>query len=102
MQTLCEKVGGQDAIGAVVDKFYDYMLEDPVVRDYFKNTDMEKQRKQQKAFITMATGGPNHYEGKDMKEAHAKFPIGQTEFDATWNNLQKALQYYAVKEEIIA
>lgn len=87
MATLFERLGGEAAISAVVDKFYDIMLKDERVLAFFKNTDMTKQRKQQKSFITMAVGGPNHYDGKDMKEAHAKFAIGKKEFDATWENL---------------
>lgn len=63
------------------------MLDDPVVNYFFKNTDMTKQRQRQKQFITMLTGGPHNYEGTDMKTAHAKFQIGQQEFDATWNHL---------------
>ena len=53
------------------------MMEDNRINHYFKNTDMEKQRLRQKQFVTMAFGGPNKYEGKDMKKAHAKIPIKQ-------------------------
>ena len=60
------------------------MLKDPRVNTFFKATDMQKQKKKQSAFITMLTGGPNKYDGKDMKEAHAKMNIGHVEFDATW------------------
>lgn len=70
MDSLYARLGGEPAIGAVVDKFYDFMMVDPRVLDFFKNTDMEKQRSRQKQFITLVTGGPNKYEGKDMKEAH--------------------------------
>lgn len=62
---------------------------------------MERQRKQQKSFITLVTGGPNHYEGKDMKEAHAKFAIRKLEFDATWENLEKALNHFSVSQDLI-
>ena len=51
--TLLERLGGKEALGAVVDKFYDIMLADPIVAHFFKNTDMTKQRHQQKAFLTM-------------------------------------------------
>lgn len=67
MATLFDKLGGEGPIGAVVDKFYDFMLEDERVSAFFKNTDMAKQRESQKKFIIMVAGGPNNYEGKDMK-----------------------------------
>lgn len=51
--TLLERVGGKQALSAVVDKFYEFMLADPIVSHFFKNTDMTKQRAQQKAFLGM-------------------------------------------------
>lgn len=44
----------------------------------------------------MVTGGPQEYKGKDMKAAHCPYKISQLEFDATWENLNKALIFYNV------
>ena len=77
------------------------MMKDDRVNSFFKNTDMVKQRKSQASFITMVTGGPNNYEGRDMKEAHAKFAIRKLEFDATWENLEASLKHFEVKAELI-
>lgn len=74
------------------------MLSDPVTAPFFANTDMKKQIQAQKAFITMVTGGPNHYHGADMKKAHEKFKIGKKEFDQTWHNLDRSLRYFKVPE----
>jgi hemoglobin len=52
------------------------MLDDPIVKQFFENVDMNKQRKRQATFITMVCGGPNNYEGTDMVSAHKKFKIG--------------------------
>ena len=57
---------------------------------------MEKQRASQKSFITLVCGGPNNYHGKDMKTAHDKMNIGKKEFDETWFNLEKALNFFNV------
>jgi hemoglobin len=77
-------LGGEPAIKSVIDKFYVYMLSDNVVAPWFKNTDMDKQRRAQSEFITLVTGGPNIYHGEDMKKAHKGMNIGNKEFDATW------------------
>ncbi len=77
------------------------MLSDDRVKDFFANTDMKKQRERQTQFITMACGGPNKYEGEDMKKAHLKFKIGHKEFDATWENLVKSLHDHKVPENLI-
>jgi hemoglobin len=42
--SLYERLGGEKAISAVVDKFYEFMLADPVVAPFFAETDMAKQR----------------------------------------------------------
>lgn len=52
------------------------MLDDARVNQFFKNTDMEKQRSRQTNFLVMVTGGPNNYHGLDMKKAHEKMAIG--------------------------
>lgn len=85
----------------MVDKFYEFMLADPVVSHFFAKTDMEKQRKSQTAFIAMATGGGNHYTGQDMKTAHKNMKIGSKEFDATWGHLEQALKHFKVGEGLI-
>jgi hemoglobin len=96
MTTTFEKLGGEAAISLVVDKFYDGVLADPKTSHFFQGTDMVKQRHSQKTFITMALGGPNHYEGKDMKAAHAKFKITKTDLDNVWSHLDEALHFYKV------
>ncbi|MFT4693859.1 MAG: hemoglobin [Francisella sp.] len=71
MQTLFEKLGGEAAVdAAAVDKFYRKVLADDRVKDFFKNTDMKKQTKHQKHFLTYAFGGSDTYSGKGMRHAH--------------------------------
>ena len=94
--SLYERLGGESAIGGVVDKFYEYMLEDEITKSFFANTDMKKQAERQKQFLIMVTGGPNKYEGADMKTAHEKFKIGKKEFEQTWFNLDRALKHFKV------
>lgn len=85
--SLYQRLGGSEAISAVVDKFYEIMLLDDRLSHYYKQSDLDKLRTRQKQFITMVSGGPNNYKGTDMKTAHCKHSIGHLEFDATWHNL---------------
>lgn len=70
MASLYERLGGEAAVNAAVDIFYRKMLSDDRVSGYFDDTDMDRQAAKQKAFLTMAFGGPNKYTGKDMRQAH--------------------------------
>ena len=101
MASLYERVGGEAAVTGVVNKFYDIMVADPRVADFFKGKDIPKQAASLAKFLTMAMGGPNNYEGKEMKVVHANLGIGNAEFEATWENLEKSLNAFSVKAELV-
>ena len=106
MRDVFKRIGGKEAVSAVVDRFYEYMLADDRVKHFFVNTHMEKQRQHQKDFISFALGGNTAYEGKDMRSAHQHLVdhmgLSDVHFDATVENLVKALRDLKVHEEVIA
>lgn len=101
MATLYQKLGGEAAISAVVDKFYEFMLADTEIRHFFVTTDMNKQRCRQKQFITLVTGGPHNYEGADMKTAHCKLKVSKQHFDVSWKHLHSAVLHFKVPLDLI-
>lgn len=98
MTTLYEKLGGKDAISAVVDNFYDRMLADETVAHFFANTDMEKQRRHQALFISYALGGPNQYSGESMAKVHAGMNLQPEHFDTVVRHLAEALSDFQVSD----
>ena len=92
MASLYDRLGGEKGIDAIVTTFQKYMLSDPITAPYFSKTDMVVQAKREKQFVAMVTGGPQNYEGRSMKESHKDMKISQKEFDATWDNFEKALK----------
>lgn len=103
--SLYEQLGGEVAVDAAVDIFYRHVLADDRINRFFDDVDMEKQAAKQKAFLTMAFGGPNNYTGADMREAHAKFVkmgLDDSHFDAVVENLAKTLTELGVTQELIA
>lgn len=77
------------------------MLADEITAPFFAKTDMTKQRQSQKNFITLLTGGPNIYQGLDMKKAHSKMKINKLHFDETWKNFNKSLTDHSVPQNLI-
>ena len=69
--SLYEEIGGEASIDASLDKFYPKILGDPRVSFLFEKIDMARLRKHARAFLAMAFGGPNQYEGRDLRAAHA-------------------------------
>lgn len=101
-QTLYEKLGGEDTIAKVVDYFYsELVLKDESVNHFFKNTDMEKQRRHQTKFISFALGGPNQYSGQSMAKAHEGMNIQPEHFNAIAKHLHDALAHFGVEESDI-
>ncbi|MCF7964305.1 group 1 truncated hemoglobin [Methylobacter sp. Wu8] len=104
-QTLYERIGGEAAVNAAVDIFYRKVLADYRINRFFDNTDMDKQLAKQKAFFTMAFGGPNNYTGQDMRNAHArlvKMGLNSSHFDAVMEHLGATLTELNVPQELIA
>ncbi len=99
--SLYEKLGGAEAIDAAVDIFYRKVLADDRISHFFDDVDMDAQAAKQKAFLTMAFGGPNSYTGKDMREAHKHMNLNETHFDAVVENLAATLTELGVSEEDI-
>lgn len=101
-QTLYDKVGGEAAIGKVVDYFYDELvLKDKTVSHFFENTDMDKQREHQTKFISFALGGPNQYSGQSMAKAHEGMNLQPEHFDAIVKHLHDSLAHFGVEESDI-
>jgi hemoglobin len=103
--TLYDRIGGEAAVNAAVDIFYRKVLNDYRINRFFDNVDMEKQAAKQKAFLTMAFGGPHNYTGEDMRKGHArlvKMGLDNSHFDAVVENLGATLEELNVPQELIA
>ena len=104
MSSLYEQLGGQPAVEAAVDIFYRKVLSDDRISHYFEAVDMEKQIGKQKAFLTMAFGGPHNYTGLDMRKAHAPLVergLNDGHFNAVAENLSATLVEWGVAQPLI-
>ncbi len=99
--SLYERIGGEAAVDAAVDLFYRKVLADDRISHFFDTIDMDAQRAKQKAFLTVAFGGPNSYSGKDMRAAHAKMNLTEEHFDAVMESLGGTLKELGVADELI-
>jgi hemoglobin len=103
--TLYEQLGGEAAVDAAVDVFYRKVLSDHRVGAFFEGVDMDRQAARQKAFLTMAFGGPHNYTGADMRRGHAHLVargLNDFHFDAVIELLGKSLEDLNVPAELIA
>jgi hemoglobin len=63
MSTLFEQVGGHDKLEKIVAQFYQYVLNDDRINDFFLNnvSDIPKLHSTMVLFLTNLFGGPDHY-----------------------------------------
>jgi len=104
-KSLYEKIGGEAAVNAAVDIFYRKVLADDGISSFFEGVDMSKQAAKQKAFLTMAFGGPHNYSGLDMRRGHAHLVakgLNDGHFDAVMENLAATMRELNVPEVLIA
>jgi hemoglobin len=100
--TLHEDIGGEDAIAAVVDDFYDRVLADESLAPHFEGTSMDELRDHQRQFLGMVTGGPVEYSGADMRAAHRHLALSDDDFDAVAGHLDAALRDNGVADDHVA
>jgi len=92
--TLYKRLGGREGIRGVVDDFVAFLVADPRVKDRFTKltpAQVEKLKTNASDQICDATGGPCSYLGKDMKAAHTGMNITEADWNATVEDLIKAL-----------
>ena len=105
-RTLYERLGGMDAITAVVEDFRDRVAADDRINLKFARTDLARLRKMLIDQVCEATGGPCHYNGRSMKEAHAAMGVTKGEFNALVDDLVATLKQFKVpsaeQDELLA
>ncbi|MGI9211138.1 MAG: group I truncated hemoglobin [Methylococcaceae bacterium] len=102
--SLYERLGGAAAVDAAVNIFYRKVIADHRINHFFAGVDMEKQAAKQRAFLTMAFGGPHHYTGLDMRRGHARLVemgLNDSHFDAVLEHLDATLKELNVPGEMI-
>jgi hemoglobin len=94
--SLYERLGGLDAIHAVVDSFVARCAGDGRINPKFAKSDVPRLKKMLVDQVCDATGGPCTYTGRDMQETHAGMGVTAGEFDALVEDLVATLDEFEV------
>ncbi|MGM0590057.1 MAG: group I truncated hemoglobin [Halobacteriota archaeon] len=97
-ETLYEQLGGRASIAAVVDRFYERVLADESLEEFFDGVDTQRLRAHQTSFLCAATGGPTEYTGESVREAHAHLDLTEAHFESVAAHLQTTLEEFDVTE----
>jgi len=96
--SLYERLGGKDAIAAVVADFRARSVADERIKAKFVKTDAARLEAMLVDQICEATGGPCSYSGRDMEQAHTDMGVTAAEFDAQVEILAASLNHFDVPQ----
>src|SRR4051812_9253350 len=116
---LFDRLGGDKGINALVDDWVARALADPRVNwerkgvtrggmSFNRNKSVEwnasadnvaKMKTHIAQFLSVATGGPPKYEGREMKDVHAGLHITNAEFDASVGDLKTSLDKLGIPNQ---
>jgi hemoglobin len=95
-KSLYDRLGGIDAIKAVVGEFAGRVLADDRVNKKFAKSDAPRLVLHLEEIVCKVTGGPCEYTGLGMKEAHTNMKVTDGEFKALVEDLVGALDKFNV------
>ena len=95
-RSLYDRLGGYNAISAVVDDFVANVAADKRINKFFAKANIDRLKRRLKDQLCQAAGGPCLYLGADMKTAHAGMGIRNRDFDALVQDLVKSLNKFKV------
>lgn len=99
--TLYDRLGGYDAISAVVEDFANKLFTDPRIKQFFRgmSTDTKESFKQKnKNLLSAVTGGPAKVISRPAKTAHSGLNITQGDFNVVAGHLKTTLEKFKVPE----
>ncbi len=104
--SLYDRLGGIDAIRAVVHDFRARVAADGRINGFFRGVDLDSLEKLIGDQVCQATGGPCVYRGRTMLAAHQGLNIQDADFNALVEDLGAALDHFNVatreKDELIS
>ena len=100
--TMYDRVGGQRFFIELVNKFYDFVESDTLLRPMYP-TDLNPGKSYLAGFLSQYWGGPTNYSDERghprLRMRHAKFSIGHQERDAWIQHMKAALKSMNISDE---
>ncbi len=101
-KSLYERVGGYNALAAVVDDFIGRLVSDKQFEKFFTGFSVDSKKRIRQHILDQfcaATGGPCIYTGRDMKTSHTGLGITNADWDAAAKHLVASLDKFKVPEK---
>jgi hemoglobin len=102
MDNLYDEVGGEPVFRQLVDRFYDGVMLDPILRPLYPDEDLTAARERLRMFLEQYWGGPTTYSDERghprLRMRHAGWAIGARERDAWLGHMRVAVDSLEVTD----
>ena len=100
--SLYKRIGGYDAIAAVVDDFLGRLAADQQLGRFFQGTSQDTVKKIRQHLVDQVcagTGGPCYYMGRDMKTTHTGLGITESDWNVMVGHFLATLKKFNVPQK---
>ncbi len=100
--SLYTRLGGYDAISAVVEALLPRMQADPVLGRFWQNRGEDGIRREKQLlvdFLCENAGGPLYYTGRDMVISHVGMGVTEADWKALVGHIADTLNSFGVPEQ---
>src|SRR5881409_4211074 len=100
-KTLYERLGGYDAIVAVVNDLLPRLTADSQLGRFWQHRGEDGLKREKQLlidFLCASAGGPLYYTGRDMKTSHKGMRISETDWSALVGHLSATLDAFKVPQ----
>jgi hemoglobin len=108
-KSLYERLGGYNAVAAVVDDFVGRLVADKQFERFFAGHSADSKKRIRQHIVDQfcaAAGGPCIYTGRTMKDSHVGLNISEADWEAAAKHLVATLDKFKVpdpeKQELLA
>lgn len=101
-KSLYQRVGGYDALAAVVDDFIGRLVSDKRFEKFFTGFSVDSKKRIRQHLLDqlcVATGAPCVYMGRDMRTTHAGLGLTEADWDAAVKHLTASIDKFKVAEK---
>ncbi|WIM97610.1 globin [Actinoplanes oblitus] len=102
--TFFTAVGGEETFRRLVDKFYEGVAQDPLLRPMYPEEDLGPAADRLALFLMQYWGGPNTYSASRghprLRMRHAPFRVGPAERDAWLAHMRVAVDSLGLPAEL--
>lgn len=101
--SLYDRIGGEETLRTLTDRFYDLVFEDALISRLFKS-DKDEIKEKQRLFLTQFLGGPSLYSDvyghPRLRARHIPHPIGEEDAIAWLTCMDKAIATLTISEAL--